>query len=98
MGSYFLTGEEAPSSTIQEARAQRDACYLVEAVSENGRIDLGDTTFIRGMVSSQDYSQGYVYNFEPGNTFEIPTLVHVKIEGDEPAVVRTNCEWNWDPS
>ncbi len=77
---------------------QRDACYLVEAVSENGRIDLGDTTFIRGMVSNQDYSQGYVYNFEPGNTFEIPTLVHVKIEGDEPSVVRTNCEWNWDPS
>ena len=37
MGSYFLTGEEAPSSTIQEARAQRVVVmYFGEQKSESG--------------------------------------------------------------
>jgi hypothetical protein len=92
-------GDLLRGSQIQiDNDGQRDACYLVEAVSENGRFDLGDTTFIRGMVSNQDYSKGYVYNFEPGNTFEIPTLVHLEIDGGQTRVIRANCEWKWDPS
>jgi len=55
----------------------QDACYEIKDIrSENGRtaIDLGDITFIRSVKDSTNYELGYIYNFEVGDHFTIPTM------------------------
>ncbi len=78
----------------------RDACYTVQEVSQAEedalRIDLGDTTFIRGLVSKEDYSQGYVYNFEPGDAFDIQTVVHLRFGDDGIETVRATVDFGWE--
>ncbi|MCX6954541.1 MAG: heparinase II/III family protein [Verrucomicrobia bacterium] len=66
---------------------ERDACYLIRGVSRDGggsKIDCGPITFaqgyrgpkafLRGARLPTDYTQGYVYDFEPGDRFKIPLL------------------------
>ena len=80
----------------------RDACYTVEEVVErpNGtlRVDLGDTTFVRGLASDQDYSRGYVTNFESGDTLDVQTVVHLRFDEAEPVVVQATAGFSWNPA
>ena len=77
----------------------RDACYTVQEVSQgpNGdlRIHVENTTFIRGLRSEEDYAQGYVYNFAPGDSFDIQTVVHVRFgdHGIETVYATADFEW-----
>jgi oligo-alginate lyase len=74
----------------------RDACYRIETVSGN-RVDLGDTTFIRGLASNEDYSQGYVYDFSAGDSFDIPAVAHLRIAGSgEPEPIRATTTYRWE--
>ena len=78
---------------------ERDACYTIEGVSQgpNGRlrVDVGDTSFIRGLVSMEDYSQGYVYNFAPGDAFDVPTVVHLRLTDAGVETVRATADFVW---
>jgi hypothetical protein len=64
---------------------ERDACYSISAVEKvdgGTKISCGPITFVRGFagptmnlrnqVVAKDYSQGYLYDFEPGAAFRIP--------------------------
>lgn len=64
---------------------QRDACYTIHAVTKDGsqcRIDCGPICFVRGyrgptillrgQAMPADYSHGYLYDFNEGDTFQIP--------------------------
>ena len=76
----------------------RDACYVIVSVAGN-RVDLGDTTFIRGLASNDDYSQGYVYDVAPGDAFDIPTAVHLRLNGSAaPESIRATTEYRWEPA
>ncbi len=75
-----LVGE----SIIIENDGQRNACYTIERVERDGdltMLSLGDVSFVRDFVDRDDYSKGYVYNFEEGAAFSIPQ--HVVFEGGE---------------
>ncbi len=53
---------------------ERDACYRVAQVTREGDrtlINVGDVDFVRGMIDDLDYSKGFAYDFEPGQTFRI---------------------------
>jgi hypothetical protein len=74
----------------------RDACYRIESVSGN-RIDLGDTSFIRGLASKEDYSKGYVYDFGPGDGFDIPAVVHLRIGASgDVETIRATTTYRWE--
>jgi hypothetical protein len=64
----------------------RDATYTIRSLSREGnntRIDCGPTSFVRDYAGdktpirnqpvAQDYSKGYLHDFEPGAPFTIPT-------------------------
>ena len=77
----------------------RDARYTVEEVSQGSdgalRVQVADTTFIRGLRSEKDYSQGYVYNFLPGDRFDIQTVVHVRFGDDGMETVCATTDFAW---
>ena len=77
----------------------RDACYTIEGVSQGPggvlRVDVGDTSFIRGLVSTEDYSRGYVYNFAPGDAFEVQTAVYVRLGGGGIETVWATVDFAW---
>jgi hypothetical protein len=63
----------------------RDACYRIASVAREGnrtRIDVGDEDFVRGMVDDLDYGKGFLYDFEPGQTFRV-VLDHHRV-WDQP--------------
>jgi len=78
----------------------RDACYTVQEVSRGSdgvlRVQVEDTTFIRGLRSEEDYSQGYVYNIAPGDRFDIQTVVHVRFGDAGPEVVHATTGFGWE--
>jgi hypothetical protein len=68
-----------------QTSADRDACYAIHDIqpADNGsKIFCGPITFVRGYKGEEmvvrevtvprDYSQGYLYDFEEGASFEIP--------------------------
>jgi len=73
----------------------RDACYAIQGVSrgEEGRlrIDVGDTSFIRGLASDQ----GYVYDFAPGDRFDVQTIVHLRCRAEGIETVRATADFRW---
>ena len=75
----------------------RDACYTVQGVTEGGqgrlRVDLGDVSFICGLVSDRDYGRGYVYDLAPGDAFDIQTVVHVRFDEGEMKTVRASVDY-----
>ena len=79
----------------------RDACYAIQNVSAapDGalRIDVGDTSFIRGLVSNEDYGRGYTYDFAPGDRFDIQTVVHVHFREDGIEGVRSTAGFRFEP-
>ncbi len=53
---------------------ERDACYRIRSVERKSNktfIRVGDDNFIRGMVDDLDYSKGFRYDFEPGDSFKV---------------------------
>ena len=55
---------------------ERDACYRIGSVSRQGdltRIEVGENDFARGMVDELDYAKGLLYDFEPGDAFQVIT-------------------------
>jgi len=69
----------------------RNACYEIENVAREGnlwRVCLGDVCFIRGFKDPNDYSKGYVYEFEEGAPFIIPHAVHIMRRNDNTYHIR----------
>ena len=53
---------------------ERDACYRIRSVERKSNktfIRVGDDNFIRGLVDDLDYSKGFRYDFEPGDSFKV---------------------------
>lgn len=76
----------------------RDACYEIKHVtktSDGVRFDLGDTSFIRGLQSLEDYSAGYVYNVSVGDSVEILNTVHVQFESGQASAMKASVDWTW---
>ena len=69
------TGEEFEWSFISvENNNERDACYRIRGVAREAgrtRVDVGDVSFVRGMVDDLDYSKGFLYDFEVGDRFRV---------------------------
>jgi hypothetical protein len=60
---------------IENDRA-RSAVYQIRSVEKDGdltRISCGQVSFVRGFSDVNDYTKGYVHNFEEGAGFVIPT-------------------------
>ena len=80
----------------------RDACYTVERVTARSdgtlRIDLGDTTFVRGLASDEDYDQGYVHNFGLGDTLDVQTVVPLRFGQAGPIEERATTGFDWKPA
>ena len=84
------------------ATGPRDTCYAVEKVEsrEAGvtRLHVGDTTFVRGLQSETDYRQGYLYDFEPGDSFDLQTLVHCRLDSAGMSIIRATADCTWQRS
>lgn len=72
-----LTGEHI----IFANDGERNACYRISSVAAEGntsKISCGPVSFVRGFIDRRDYSKGYVYEFDEGTSFTIPTHVEWK--------------------
>jgi len=75
-------------SIIIENDGARNACYTIERVERDAgmtMLSLGNVSFVREFVDRNDYSAGYVYNFEEGAAFTIPH--HVSVQRQSPTVL-----------
>ncbi len=77
----------------------RDACYVVQNVArrQDGilRVDVGDSTFTRGLVSDLDYGQGYTYDFQIGDALEVQTELHLRIREGRAEAIRATTGYTW---
>jgi oligo-alginate lyase len=76
----------------------RDACYVVQGVTKTSdglRFNLGDTSFIRGLQSLEDYSAGYVYDIAIGNAVEILHTVRVRFASGQVIEEKASVDWHW---
>jgi hypothetical protein len=89
-------GDALTGSWMKIANDNRqDACYEIRSVRrETGRtvVDLGDITFIRQVKDPKNYATGYIYNFEAGQTFTIPTWAWAQPDASARWQTRANCE------
>jgi hypothetical protein len=77
------------------ASARLNACYTVDNVQKDGdlyKVDCGDVCFIRGFVDLKDYSKGYVYNFEEGAEWIIPTKARLALGPNQTAAIAANAK------
>lgn len=78
---------------------ERDGCYTIRGLEEAEpgvvRVDLGDTSLVRGLLSPEDYSAGYVYNVETGQEVEVHTVVDVTIREGGCEATRASTSWTW---
>jgi hypothetical protein len=76
-----------------ENDGMRDATYTIARVERDGEatmLSLGAVSFVRGFVDKDDYSKGYVYNFEEGAGFTIVGHAWVERTGPNVADVRAS--------
>jgi len=97
------TGDRLRDAQVRvNASGPRDTCYAIETVEsrEPGvvRLHVGDTTFVRGLQSETDYDRGYVYDFEPGDSFDIQTLVHCRLGPGGMSTIRATVDYTWQSS
>jgi hypothetical protein len=80
----------------------RDACYSIAGAerraSDRLRIDLGDTSLIRGLACSTDYAKGYTYNIAPDQDVEVLNAVDIRIRDGDSFAVEANTGWVWQDS
>lgn len=61
----------------------RDTCYTINGVSatDSGhlRLDLGDTTLVRGFIDNENYDAGVLYDVAVGDRFEILSVVRCQV-------------------
>ena len=70
----------------------RNACYTIEGVERDGdltMLSVGKVSFVRDFVDRNDYSLGYVFNFEEGATFSIPHHVTLSLRPGNTAEILT---------
>ena len=60
------------------------------------RVEVGDTSFIRGLVSREDYTKGFVYDISTGDPCEIQNAVHLHIANGEIETVRATVDYEWE--
>ncbi|MDA0337262.1 MAG: hypothetical protein O2782_19030 [bacterium] len=77
----------------------RDACYVIEAAISAGpgrmRLDLGDTTLVRGFVDPQNYAAGVLYDVAVGDGFEILSVVRCCVSTAGCEVLHANVDLEW---
>ena len=77
----------------------RDACYTVSAISPAGkgavRLEVGDTSIIRGLQSREDYTKGFVYNFSTGDPCEIQNAIHLRIAAGKANTLHATADFQW---
>jgi hypothetical protein len=73
-----------------ENDGERNACYLIKNAEklENGniRLDIGDSTLIRGYADSYDFSKGYIYDIAPGQKISIPLSENANLKAVTPTL------------
>lgn len=103
-----VSGDLPAGTQLQGAQVRfhndgvQDACYPVQSVEPaNGgrlRLDLGDTTLVRGPVDPEDYDKGLAYNIKTGQTFDIQTSVRVEMVDAQLQTVRATAPFRWHPA
>ena len=77
----------------------RDACYTVSDISPAGkgavRVEVGDTSFIRGLLSHEDYERGFAYNFSIGDPCEIQNAIHLRIADGKAETIHATTDFQW---
>ncbi|MDE2829198.1 MAG: hypothetical protein OXN20_03650, partial [Gemmatimonadota bacterium] len=77
----------------------RDACYTISDIvpleKNKVRVEVGDTSFIRGLVSREDYQKGFVYDISTGDPCEIQNAVHLRIVNGEIETVYASVDYQW---
>ncbi|HJP32024.1 MAG TPA: heparinase II/III family protein [Candidatus Latescibacteria bacterium] len=77
----------------------RDTCYTIEGVtaSEAGRcrLDLGDTTLVRGFVDDQAYDAGVLYDVAVGDGIEILSVLRCRVGSGGCEILSGNVDSAW---
>ncbi len=77
----------------------RDACYtisdIVSSAKNKVRVEVGDTSFIRGLASREDYEEGFTYNISTGDPCEIQNAVHLHIANGEIETMCATVDYEW---
>ena len=78
---------------------KRDACYTIRGVERRASgevtVDLGETSFVRGLESLEDYSAGYTYDIEKGQEVEVLSAVDLRICAGGPVETSASTRWAW---
>jgi hypothetical protein len=77
----------------------RDTCYRIEGVTAVAsglqRLDLGDTTLVRGFIDDQQYDGGLSYDVDVGDAFEILGVARCRVGPDGCEILAANVEVGW---
>ncbi len=76
----------------------RDACYTIQNVAKHPDgllLDLGETSFVRGLKSLENYSLGYTYDIAVGDQFEILSVVHIRVSSADVLPIVATSTWTW---
>lgn len=77
----------------------RDTCYRIEGVTAVAsglqRLDLGDTTLVRGFVDDQQYDGGLRYDVDVGEAFEILGVARCRVGPDGCEILGANVAVEW---
>ena len=77
----------------------RDACYtisdIVSSAKNKVRVEVGDTSFIRGLASREDYEEGFTYNISTGDPCEIQNAVHLHIANGKVETLCATVDYEW---
>lgn len=75
----------------------RDACYEIQAVAERPgglrRVELWDTTFIRGI----DGEGKPLFDLGPGDAFDVQSVLEIRVEGGAARALRAAADWRYVP-
>ncbi len=77
----------------------RDACYTISDILSSAKnkvcVEVGDTSFIRGLVSREDYTKGFVYDISTGDPCEIQNAVHLHIANGKIETLCATIDYEW---
>lgn len=75
----------------------RDACYTISEIwpleKNKIRVEVGDTSFIRGLVSRENYEKGFTYDISTSDPCEIQNTVHLHIANGKVETVRATVNY-----
>jgi oligo-alginate lyase len=99
-GADSLTADQLLGAQLRiKGNSPRDTCYTIDSVTNTGsgqlRLDLGDTSFVRGFVDNDDYAAGLSYDVTIGDRFEILSVVRCRVQNGTCEVLESNVASQW---